>query len=134
MSIRRCYSHILKLINLFFSLILSAIPFGLYKHVKEELPQYLIDSRVGFLLARIIGNAFDSIGMHYGVNLTEKAKKLYKEFARETKDMILDINPIDFDGKILFFNVRKCYFFLIRSEDRNFFQIQIYILYKIFTV
>ncbi|XP_044752109.1 neprilysin-11-like [Coccinella septempunctata] len=86
---------------------LICVPFGLSKHIRDDLPQYLIESRVGFALAKIIGHSFDRIGMHYGVNLTESFKYTYKDFAEETKDMLLLTNPISFGKKLLYFNLNN---------------------------
>lgn len=62
-------------------------------------------AQVGFPLAKIIGHAFDSIGMKYRVQLNETASLSYLNFAEQTRDMIVLSNPIKFGGEEFSFSV-----------------------------
>ncbi|KAK9870380.1 hypothetical protein WA026_007946 [Henosepilachna vigintioctopunctata] len=84
-----------------------SVPFGLTRKCVDNLPAYMVLAQVGFPIAKIIGEAFDRIGINYGINLTTESKASYKYFADWTKDMIKFTNPITNGKKDLYFDLNN---------------------------
>ncbi|XP_044751126.1 endothelin-converting enzyme homolog [Coccinella septempunctata] len=83
------------------------IPYGLAKRATRDLPRYIVLAQVGFPLAKIIGHAFDPVGIQYRAQLSETANLSYLNFAEQTRDMIVLSNPIKFGGQEFSFSLNN---------------------------
>lgn len=83
------------------------VPFGFYKYIRDDIPPYLIHSKVGFALAKVIGRAFDSIGIDYGVDLANYTRDSYQMFVDRTNVILNLMNPMKFGDKLLFFDLNE---------------------------
>ncbi|KAL3282091.1 hypothetical protein HHI36_005289 [Cryptolaemus montrouzieri] len=83
------------------------IPYGLIKKVSPDLPEYMNLAVIGLPLAKVIGQAFDRIGIRYEVNLSQTAKSSYEYFTAKTTDMIERMNPIKFGKQEIYFKLNN---------------------------